>query len=236
MTKPNKTLEIPKEARLENLAAHYKDSYEIHLTAHGERNRLFYCLLICFALFLISAKETSLSQEIFKLFLTPSEKFCEVIAPFMPVLLWISLMGISVRYFQLCLQVEKQYDYLHALEKELNSYYPESEAFTREGKAYLNDYPMFSNWMWLSYTVFLPATLMLASIYRIGLDINKLGYNYLGLSCLLAYLILEIACFSYLSKIHKTLGEKIEKSWKIALSIQLLAFLILAGIAVKYLV
>lgn len=225
------------DARFEQAASHYKDSYEVHLITIKDRNALFNSLLLCFAFFLINIDKTSLIQEVASHLLSSNTKLCSVLSPFLPVLLWVSLMGITVRYFQLCLQVEKQYSYLHGLEAELNAFYSRAVSFTssiiftREGKHYLSDYPMFSNWMWFLYTAILPFSLIAASIHRIGLDLHKLGFTYLGIACFVSYLVLVIACFSYISKIHESFGSKIKKyfsAWWLAILIQAIIFTLIA--------
>jgi hypothetical protein len=232
--------ELNVDVRFEQAAAHYKDSYDIHLNTLKDRNILFSCLLLCYALFLINVEKTSLVQELVSYALSSNNNLCLALSPFLPVLLWVSLMGITVRYFQLCLQVEKQYSYLHSLESELNAFYSASTIFTcsafftREGKHYLKDYPMFSDWMWFLYTAILPFSLVAASIHRIGVDLHKLGMTYQGFACLISYLVLVIACFSYISKIHPSIGSMIKKyftTWWSPILLQLIVFALIAGLS-----
>lgn len=230
MTKPDKKADesktLAEESRLEFLVGHYNDTYATHRAVHQERNQFFFYLLICFALFLLNTRNSSLIQELLKWALKGQDAaFADSVVPYCSALLWVILVGVAVRYFQLCIQVERQYDYLHAMEKELNAYYPTgSKAFTREGASYLNDYPLFSNWMWCVYTVGLPVVLMVASALRIPIDASRFGLSYLGSTCFVSYLVIEMSCFSYMSRIHGFLGSKKESYWKTAITIQGVVF------------
>lgn len=65
-------------------------------------------------------------------------------------LVWFALLYVAIRYFQNVINIEKQYNYTHQLENELAKQY-DGKAFTREGKAYLNNYAIFSDWVHIVY-------------------------------------------------------------------------------------
>lgn len=73
-------------------------------------------------------------------------------------LIWFALLYVTVRYFQSVINIEKQYNYTHQLERELSGYY-KGKAFTREGKAYLNNYAIFSDWVHIVYWYIFPLLL-----------------------------------------------------------------------------
>lgn len=195
LTKPEKKdeLQMPPsaESRLEFLVGHYNDTFSTHRVVHQERNQFFFYLLIWFVLFLLNTRNSSLIQELGKWVLKGQDiTVIDSIVPYFPAVLWVVLVGVAVRYFQLCIQVERQYDYLHDMEKELTAYYPPgSKAYTREGIAYLKDYPLFSNWMWCAYTIVFPMVLMIASAFRIPIDMFRFGFSYLGYTCFFSYLM-----------------------------------------------
>lgn len=70
-------------------------------------------------------------------------------------LVWFALLYVAIRYFQTVINIEKQYNYTHQLENRLASHY-EGKAFTREGKAYLNNYAIFSDWVHIVYWYIFP--------------------------------------------------------------------------------
>lgn len=88
-------------------------------------------------------------------------------------MLWFLLLGTSTRYFQLNVQIERQYEYLHGLESYLNKYFPRTSVFTREGISYLENYPLFSNWIWFLYTIAFPVLLLAAITVRIKLQLSS---------------------------------------------------------------
>ncbi len=70
-------------------------------------------------------------------------------------LVWFALLYVAIRYFQSVINIEKQYNYTHQLENELAKQY-DGKAFTREGKAYLNNYAIFSDWVHIVYWYIFP--------------------------------------------------------------------------------
>jgi len=221
--------EVSCEVRLATLATHYTNTYDIHLIRHKMRDKLFFYLLVCFSLFLVNFENSSLIQELLKLPLTKDNAAIhDKLVPYSSAILWVLLTFFTVHYFQICLLIEKDYNYLHDLELELNSFYPSgSVAFTREGHAYLKNYPMFSNWMCFSYTVLFPGLIILSALLRLPMDLQAFGLSYPGITCFFSYLIIAISTFSYLCKMHSLLGSK-ESHWKTVISIQVVVFTLLA--------
>ena len=77
-------------------------------------------------------------------------------------LLWFLLLGFTVRYCQTALAVERQYAYVHKIEALLSRHV--EGAFTREGEAYLENYPLFLDWAHYLYTLIFPLLLSLVAI------------------------------------------------------------------------
>lgn len=85
---------------------------------------------------------------------------------FLGSLVWFSLLYAATRYFQAVINLEKQYNYSHDLEEELAKHYS-GKAFTREGKAYLSDYPLYSDWLHIVYRTIFPILLTAAITIKI---------------------------------------------------------------------
>jgi hypothetical protein len=85
---------------------------------------------------------------------------------YISTIVWLLLMVFSIRYFQLNINLDRQYDYLHQLEEVLSGYFP-VPAFTREGKSYLKVYPLFSDWVHHVYTIGIPILLIAVAIVRL---------------------------------------------------------------------
>ena len=73
-------------------------------------------------------------------------------------LVWAAMLFAAIRYFQAVINIEKQYNYSHDLEQLLSKNYG-GKAFTREGKSYLKDYPIFSKWVHFIYRTLFPLLL-----------------------------------------------------------------------------
>ena len=78
-------------------------------------------------------------------------------------LVWFALLYAAIRYFQSVINIEKQYNYTHQLESELSETY-NGKAFTREGKAYLNNYSIFSGWVHIVYWYIFPILFLKAEV------------------------------------------------------------------------
>jgi hypothetical protein len=142
------------EAKFNNLCAHYKDTYEIHLSSIKQRDTLFYALLVILALFSLQVTSTELVNSALSGFINKQlDISIDKNSNLLGTLLWLLLFGFSSRYYQTVIQIERQYDYIHHLEELISKRYPNTRAFTREGKSYLDEYPIFSNWIWLLYTL-----------------------------------------------------------------------------------
>ncbi len=114
---------------------------------------------------------------------------------FIESIIWFVLLSLVIRYFQTVILIERQFDYLHRLEEELNKIF-EGVAFTREGKSYLKDYPLFSKWTHLLYTTLFPTLLILVVVVKIGYEIHFAR----NLSPLLTFNV-SIAIFTIISTI-----------------------------------
>jgi hypothetical protein len=118
-------------------------------------------------------------------------------------LTWGLLTIISIRYFQICIQIERQYSYIHSLEplidKEIGG-----DIFKREGAGYLDRYPKFSNWTWILYTWVFPLGLILIVITKTVLEIKTYSSSYFGLYILniILSIIITVSSILYLFAIH----------------------------------
>ncbi|MBF0473388.1 MAG: hypothetical protein HQK91_11230 [Nitrospirae bacterium] len=171
--------------KLKNLYSHYKDTYDIHRESIKQRDRMFYGLLIVIALFALQTYSNEIVTSAVNDYLN---KYVNVRLSndvgFISTLLWFVLFGLSIKYFQKVVEIERQYVYLHYLEAELNYFYNGSSVFTREGKMYLKDYPLFYSWVWLFYTVIFPLLILIFVIIQIVSEIKIKNQNlFIDLLC-----------------------------------------------------
>jgi hypothetical protein len=85
---------------------------------------------------------------------------------FIGSLVWAGLLFTSISYFQAVINLEKIYNYSHRLEEELSQYYSGS-VFTRESKSYLENYPVFSEWLHIIYRLLFPVMFVLVLTVKI---------------------------------------------------------------------
>jgi len=124
---------------------------------------------------------------------------------FLGSMLWFSLLVVIVRYTQTVIYIERQYLYIHKLEEDLHKNYKNSVAFTREGKSYLEKYPIYSDWVCSLYTIIFPAVLSLIVLIKIISEwalISKANLLSLLLNTSIAIFIL-LSIVLYMMFMHK---------------------------------
>ena len=198
------------EAKFNNLCSHYKDSFDIHRATIKQRDTLFYGLLVILAVFTLQMSSDDAVASIVNEYVdkVSGVKIGNNIE-FISTLMWLLLLGFSTRYFQVVLEIERQYDYLHSIEKQLNNHYPDSSAFTREGKSYLSKYLLFSKWVWLLYTFIFPSLIVFSVASKITSEIamNSIVFNQvIDLACCL---IIGTSSILYIYRLHESSIENL---------------------------
>lgn len=205
MTLQNEMQNPLAEIEFANLCSHYKDTFDIQIGTIKQRDRLFYILLLILSFFSLQIMSGDLINGAISSYVNKQVGILiDDRSNLFGTILWFLVFGVSSRYFQIILQIERQYDYLHALEHMLNSHYEGTIAFTREGKTYNTNYPLFSNWMCFLYTVAFPVLILTCIIIRINIDLNAL--NTLGFKLLpafLCYLLVGTSTILYMDKLHR---------------------------------
>lgn len=163
------------DAKLQILHDHYKDTFFYIQEYIKLRDRLFLFILFVVTFMLFQLYAPVSAGEAVSHFIT---KKLELKSPiditFIGSIIWFGLLSLVVRYFQTVAHIERQYKYIHQIEEQLSSEYA-NKVFTREGKAYLNDYPVFSSWAWILYTIVFPALLVALVIFKINREIWQAG-------------------------------------------------------------
>lgn len=193
------------EAKFNNLCSHYKNTIDSLRLTLKTRDNLFYLTLALLAIFTLQLSSTEIVVGVINDYIDRSIGISlGNSADLISTLLWLFLLGISIKYFQIVLDIERQYKYLHSLEKELNIYYKESIAFTEEGKEYAKQYPLFSNWVWLLYTIFFPVLIIFCVTIKIIAEINS--YRSIESNQIInfiSYLMIGTSSILYLYQLHK---------------------------------
>lgn len=189
---------------------HYRDTCSVVTEAVKRRDRLMLFVVVTAGLFALQTFFPSISNEGVSGFL--NFKFGFTLKSDLAVIgnaLWFLLLIFSLRYFQTQVFLEKQYSYLHELEEKINGRLGDSTV-GREGAGYLSNYPLFSNWISIVYTIFFPMILFLIAAIRIGSEWRgAVGKPSLGLLLnSLVFAFLAISILIYLKTIHFSKGEK----------------------------
>lgn len=191
------------DTMLDILYDHYKDSFG-HLQRYlRQRDRVFVIVLVTMVLILFQVSLPSEASKLFSTFLSKQlELSTPLNLPFLTTIIWFVLFVLVVRYFQTVVLIEKQYDYIHALEKRLESRCG-AGTFTREGKSYLSGTTLFSKWASGLYTITFPALLVLLITTEIirEIAIREHWEFFLVLNCLL-YLSTIVSIVLYLAARH----------------------------------
>lgn len=175
--------------KLEILNDHYKDTFSYQIGYLKRRDRLSLYLLITLMILFLEVVSTSGTETIFlKLISKYLGNDVSLETSFIRCLIWFLLFGIVVKYCQIVVLVERQYAYLHKLEKELMSFFSTGIPFTREGKSYLKNYPNLSQWSHILYTWVFPAILLLFTGIKIKIEFPSNSFT-------IAWIVSAVFCF-----------------------------------------
>lgn len=184
---------------------HYKDTCSIIGEAVKRRDRAMLLVIIAAGFFAFqtifpSAADLAITDYLnFKFGLTLGINLSII-----GNVVWVLILLFTLRYFQTAVFVERQYAYLHQLEEKLNTAIGQN-LITREGKSYLDNYPWFSDWMWMIYTIILPALLFFVTCVKIAAEwlISSSGDYTFGLFFNTAiFILLAVSIGLYVGMLH----------------------------------
>lgn len=167
------------EDKMQILHDHYKDTFSLQREYLKLRERLFIYVLLTVAIMVILSiipGHTS-SEALTKIAEDKLGTKIVINQDAIDGVLWFVLLSFVVRYFQANNTVERNYDYIHKIEPELNRLFnegastPNLSLFQREGQEYLNNYKNFSNVVFYLYTVIFPVILLSVTGYKIYLQL-----------------------------------------------------------------
>jgi hypothetical protein len=195
--------EATEDKKLEILNDHYKESCD-HLNDFLRvRDFLFLGVLIAvtvmlYGIFLPQKAGDVVSQSIMQILKLKNP----IDVSFIDSIIWFALFVLVLRYFQNIVSIERQYNYIDMLEKRLCEYY-DGEVFTREGKSYKKNSPLFSEWAWIIYTIAFPALLIIVVSVKIFNE-AYLPNSILGLSIfnITVWSAIIISTTFYITAIH----------------------------------
>lgn len=190
------------EKELEIYYDHYKDTFSWLRKYLDSRDRYFKYLVFLLAILVLNSSLPSDFAEVTQVILKKNIGVSGF-SNFMLIdsLLLFSILSVSIKYFQFNLLIERQYPYLHHIEKKLSRKLKNFNVF-REGKAYLNHYPIFSSIVHRIYTIAFPILLVTLVTYKwlyIIESVNKPGFFWFDTIVSLFIIILTLC---YMAWVH----------------------------------
>jgi hypothetical protein len=191
------------DKKIELLNDHYKDTFAYLKETMRLRDRLFVFILLTITLLFFQLYSPTEAGTLIEAFIKKNLELENAISiTFIGTVIWFALLAFVMRYFQTVIFIERQNKYMHRLEEQLSPYY-EDKAFTREGRSYLKNYPMFSSWAYQLYTWIFPILLIFVVLGKL---INEYVFTR-GISLLLVFnsviaLGILISTVLYLRMVH----------------------------------
>ncbi|KKL58030.1 hypothetical protein LCGC14_2229480 [marine sediment metagenome] len=189
--------------KLQVLSAHYTHTFDFLQSHLKKRDRLFLCVLIILIVMLFQLYTPQEASNFISQLITNKFKLSTAINfLYIQSIIWFVLLAVIVKYFQSVVFIERQYNYIHSLEKLLSKEY-EKKAFTREGESYLKDYPLFLNWASFLYTMLFPAILITVIFGKIISEFKQFGFAQILIWFnFLIFLFLVVSICLYMYVIH----------------------------------
>lgn len=156
------------EIKFQVLHEHYLDTFQIIKDSIKLRDRLIALVILILAILVFYSFWPSNSITALSHVIEGKLGVLININPnFLGSIIWFSLLAVVIRYTQIVVYIERQYAYIHNIEEELSKNYNNKIVFTREGKNYLNKYPLYSDWICFLYTVIFPVILLSIVLLKI---------------------------------------------------------------------
>ena len=196
---------LSEDTKLSVLSEHYNNTVADFKKLNKTRDTNFLFILILLGVIAFQYVSPSQSQSVL---VQAVQKKLEIDATVsinvIGSLVWFALLYVAIRYFQNVINIEKQYNYTHQLEKELARHY-NGKVFTREGKAYLNNYAVFSDWVHIVYWYIFPVLFTTAITVKIVGEwaVNSQNTLQVWLNSVI-YASLVISTALYLWSLHRT--------------------------------
>ncbi|MDO9555170.1 MAG: hypothetical protein Q7J40_01130 [Atribacterota bacterium] len=158
---------------LDILYSHYEDTFAINREHEKERDRLFLIIVGILGLLVLELMYSLvLSKAVERInFAGFSLHLTEIPLPVLVSLTWTFFSLLVLRYYQITVHVEKQYDYLQQLEQQLSILFNYPNIISRESSGYLTKkFSLFRHWIWIFYTVIYPIIVITAITWSLRLE------------------------------------------------------------------
>lgn len=155
---------------------HYKDTFEILKEYLSKRDHFTIALLAMVVVSCLKITNPHILNEYLSKIIDTQISGLTIAWSYLSVFVSYLFLWIVMQYYQNCLTIEKTYDYLHKIEKELSS--DGTYKIRREGHNYLNCYPWFK---WVTHRIYVLLIPLLVSFLAVVNIIGEIKSNTLCL-------------------------------------------------------
>jgi hypothetical protein len=158
---------------IEIIYKHYEDTFSIVSEREKKRDLLFLIVIGFLGLLLIQLMYSlALSDAVDNISIMGiALNLSEVPLPVLVSTTWTFFVLFLILYYQVTIHIDKQYNYLHKLEKQLSELLSSSQSISRESSDYLtNKYHWFRHWVWIFYTGICPSIVIIAILWGLRLE------------------------------------------------------------------
>lgn len=171
---------IEDKERLATLNDHYKDTISYLKKDLDRRDKItIYLFLILIIYSLVEFQQIdseSILNDLCKKYISVS---LNINYSLITTIILTLIFAFTMKYFQMCMIIERQYSYIHKIEFNINEI-ANQQLITRESYSYLESYPLLSAFIHRIYNFFLPIaliTLMSVKWSYIEGDLKNLIYS-----------------------------------------------------------
>lgn len=208
------------DIKLNILHDHYKESFSYICDREKQRDRLFLFIIALIGILFLEIQYAEIFPNIFKSINLESFNLNLSTIPIFVFLsiTWTYLFVLILKYCQIAIGIEKQYEYLHILEKKISNIFNDKEIYSREGRAYLKNYPIFSEFAWIFYVLIFPIIAILSTALLLYFEWNMENTVYyhliydslLVLGVALSFILYRI--WSFVIIIYQAMKKKVFRS------------------------
>lgn len=210
------------DKQLDILHDHYKETFTRLREVERSRDRLFLLVIGLFALLAVEIGYPAQFGGSVQSFSLLGAEINLGALP-LPALLnatWVLTLAIALRYCQTSIWVDRHYPYVHLLEETISPLVGGGNLYQREGRVYLDRYPLALNAAWYAYVWVFPLVALIATAGLIFLEWDRLPYPWfhrgfdtiVGATILLCFFLYRVQ--PYVSEKCRTAVEKCRSTWR----------------------
>ena len=185
-------------ANIDTLYDHYKDSFEQQKESLKKRNLYTYALLAIIFIFSFQQQEKTSFEFIIDNLLKDKIGVVKIRISYVNTIINVVYLLVMMSYYQISLNIERLYTYIHKLEETLSQ---QDYKIEREGCNYLNSYPWMLCLVHRVYQWGLPVGLIVVSILQI-MEFYEINGGLYKVTNILIFSFSIIISLLYISYLH----------------------------------